>query len=732
MYKSLIANWLLTILITSSSYLVLSQNSHFIFAPAYIKKQTGVIVNLPAPAQQPGGGQDPYYPNNGYDGRRAITAQNIQMNQDDKILFFIIDDHVFDRHGNYLNTFRKYFDSETGERIRGTDEIAIVPVPETCDEYFILTTTNTEIDGMYSPRKPRNTLCHGRIKIKYDEYGNLVAGSNMIALDPQNDYDAYYNMRAEKIDFNNPNNDQAQVYTVDIKLAVTSEENNKRLVFFKGFKALYAMEMTNIGLGAPFQIYQVQQEFGSEYLFGEHFQRGEMEVIKKPGTDHVYYLATPLYNTNAFPGSIPRQSGVVVMEYDAAAGQVIQGSEQYGFVEYPTGASIDKVIVKGVEFSKNAKNVYFTVSTESENSFSGLYGMDLSYGTKFQSGTRINTGSPIFSNTQIEVLDNDRLALIAESKVLYEMRDAGQPIGSQTFFSVLDLGNFYDANYWGVSSAGKLKSFVLQDQLDQDDYYARYSNDLCCIDFSTYETDGYIFNANQDWNPNSCPIDLNNDGLLEVRNEFRIPAGRILRLSGGMQMAFAPNAKLVIEEGAKLILDNATLTIDERCVEGELWKGVEVHGIKTAPQGVLNGSYSANNSLQGHLFMTNGSKIEHAEVAVLLGARNSNDIIAPALKTGGVFQAMNSTLENNKIGVQANPYTLEKSHSWMRYSTLRWTDDNHFINLPLYSGTYLAWLNGHDGFLFGACHFENATTNSNQKGNGVAVIGTNSTFSVVG
>ncbi|MCC5917112.1 MAG: T9SS type A sorting domain-containing protein [Cryomorphaceae bacterium] len=89
---------------------------------------------------------------------------------------------------------------------------------------------------------------------------------------------------------------------------------------------------------------------------------------------------------------------------------------------------------------------------------------------------------------------------------------------------------------------------------------------------------------------------------------------------------------ILLEPGAKLVLDNATITNCAGYFDN--WDGITVEGNRFMPQSNMN---------QGQIEMKNGSTIEHATDAVVL-------------KDGAFISAENSTFRNNGRDVDIWPY----------------------------------------------------------------------------
>jgi len=125
---------------------------------------------------------------------------------------------------------------------------------------------------------------------------------------------------------------------------------------------------------------------------------------------------------------------------------------------------------------------------------------------------------------------------------------------------------------------------------------------------------------------------------LNVRTEIRVKPNAKLNLTG-CNVYFWPEAKLVIENGGAVVLNNTLLSSCDT-----MWQGVEVWGDKSKPQYILNGQ-----NWQGSLVMKR-STIENAKTAVALWRPNYYGT------TGGIVKAENSVFRNNGKSVFACYY----------------------------------------------------------------------------
>jgi len=122
---------------------------------------------------------------------------------------------------------------------------------------------------------------------------------------------------------------------------------------------------------------------------------------------------------------------------------------------------------------------------------------------------------------------------------------------------------------------------------------------------------------------------------------FTILSGVELTITNSI-IQFGANANIIIQSGAKLILNNSTLSDYTPC--NDKWQGIQVWGIADQHQ------YSRPNCLQGKLVVQNGSVIENAVSAVELWKPNDYN------STGGIIFAYDSYFINNTKSIHAINY----------------------------------------------------------------------------
>ncbi|MCJ8291090.1 MAG: T9SS type A sorting domain-containing protein [Crocinitomicaceae bacterium] len=121
----------------------------------------------------------------------------------------------------------------------------------------------------------------------------------------------------------------------------------------------------------------------------------------------------------------------------------------------------------------------------------------------------------------------------------------------------------------------------------------------------------------------------------DVRSNIRVKTGSTLTITATIHID--ADRKFIIEPGAKLIIDNGTLT--NACAQ--YWTGIEVWG---------NESLSQDPQNQGHLITRNNSKIEYAKEAISTWKRGEYGT------TGGIVHVQNTDFVNNRTSAYFYPY----------------------------------------------------------------------------
>lgn len=160
----------------------------------------------------------------------------------------------------------------------------------------------------------------------------------------------------------------------------------------------------------------------------------------------------------------------------------------------------------------------------------------------------------------------------------------------------------------------------------------------------------FVVNSNQTWQDN-----------IRLYQDLVIQSGNRLILKCNLQMP--PNSRIIVERGAKLIIDGGIINKSD-CDCGR-WQGIEVWGntavvhadLFTSPPVALTATDYINLSLSptdpGIVVLYNDAKIENARTAITTQRRGG---FFPD-HYGGIIYAENSYFTNNRKGVELMQYT---------------------------------------------------------------------------
>ncbi|MFH2141096.1 MAG: hypothetical protein ABIJ97_01640, partial [Bacteroidota bacterium] len=195
------------------------------------------------------------------------------------------------------------------------------------------------------------------------------------------------------------------------------------------------------------------------------------------------------------------------------------------------------------------------------------------------------------------------------------LSDPGQPV-QHTY----NVGNDY--GYYCVSVS--LFTCCTQIFTSFTDIYVL--PDACACDqninpagVQAYDFSGTTFLPSQNnfWNHQFYPV-----GTVYVEGEVHVQNEQTLNILGQpfgpkIEVRFAPNAKIIVEQGGHLVIRSAYLTsLDPDLCPGTMWQGIEVWGSPNA---------SSSDPIQGTITMWN-AEIEHAHIGILLGARRMSSV----------------------------------------------------------------------------------------------------------
>ncbi len=219
---------------------------------------------------------------------------------------------------------------------------------------------------------------------------------------------------------------------------------------------------------------------------------------------------------------------------------------------------------------------------------------------------------------------------------LQQIRALLNPTDNITTYEVLWGDEDGDGYYWwgiGPKPTDCPGDPNQEDCDDSDPILGPYDENYYC----TCNCDNFIYS--------STPIEITSD---ENWNDYKYINSDLIVKSGNTltireKISFIKQAKIIIEPGAKLILDGGTLT--NAC--GTMWQGIEVWGNKDLPQ------YPQSN--QGVVELKNGATIKNARCAITTCQK---DTVGNILwnYTGGIIHAKDAHFINNRKAIEFLSY----------------------------------------------------------------------------
>lgn len=204
--------------------------------------------------------------------------------------------------------------------------------------------------------------------------------------------------------------------------------------------------------------------------------------------------------------------------------------------------------------------------------------------------------------------------------------------GTDRVFLATDGGIFYRgdndpdwtcfSNGFPITHITDLKINRITNEIFASTYgYSIFKADLPCLDYE---------------NPLSYPIETDvvwSNLTKTINGNIYVFSGNTLTINNKSVIHMAPGNKIFVYSGAKLIIDDATIT---SC--GGMWQGITVYGKFNQHQTYAN---------HGVVRLLNGATIANARVGIETGKK---------ITAGGIIQAENSSFYNCEYAIRMHPY----------------------------------------------------------------------------
>ena len=662
--------WLFTISFLISIGLQ-AQNATWSLPPYYYDVPNGQPVLFPTQT-----GSSGIFPN--YAGGTADYTHAAMQDINGDILFFMVDGVIYDSEGYGMGELDGSHLYALGN-FKGITEIIIVPVPENCEQYYII--------GVFADNNPLNAgttfkpfyaildlsvpnTSSGRLGTLVNHSGSELLTANL--------YDLTSGISPS---WGGPKFKNCFIAASKLRT------DNTRLLFASNGGRVWRYEISSTGIAFDNYSFSINGDPDAIDM------RSEMELYEFSNGN--YRIAVPHASGNP-------NTRVFISDLDNN-GDLIPSTDHV--LDFPS-ISGNHAYIKGMEFSPNGRYLYLTHITNSLTFTSfpfKIYDTNTSsFVTPVHSG--LINDIPNFQHSTIELASDGKL-YFANGSNLATIDNADDPTGTLSWNNSQVSLSSYNYNSLGgsypLSYSGSL--YVIPDQVDDMDYTAHFTaTPECCIIYTSFDVEAdknnQEYTGTATWSPGATNNPFGSvSGTVTVRDLLVIKSGANITINN-MRFEFDVNARLIVENGARLTINGTTLTVYDGCDGNNLmWQGVEVWGTGT-------GTFQA--AVSGRFIAQNNSVIEHA----MEGAVNFKH--ATSANNGGIIQVNTGTkFRNNYRDVVFNPFQSVFGSSQLNdqsyFSDVTFITDAS-LNNPSYNNSIIhATLNEVTGITFSGCDFEN-------------------------
>jgi hypothetical protein len=583
-----------------------------------------------------------------YEGQNAKYASNAMYTASGKLLFFVVDNMVYDGDGYAIDHLT--YDNTNYGWTTGFAEIIILPVSGSCSKFYIIT-SYVESDNI--------KICYTTLDILAS---NLIHSGKFGALQYFNGSYQTNGTNCKLILSNlGVNNCFASGSSIFSHIAAsTLKANGERFLFINCASVIYRCNINSSGIELDINsndqgVLNVSQAItGSNY----DFLRSEAE-LKHIGIGGVEWkIAVPFNLQSNGQGGNGPSPFIYVASLDIN-GEVISGTERTCNIPTTSGIAFGyKQRSKGLEFSENGNYLYATLHNDEFNSGNfepvGYYDINVNnpilVGNDFTPMPFVNDNS--YQWSQIETGSDNKLYITNGTKFA-TLSNSENPttnnwIEGSNFANPIQP-SYADYTIGGFILENSFKLYTLPDQIDQEDYSNLFGAPTkeCCLvnqDFYKDQFGNYNLTITSTTMGNQlAQNDMKFNGTVTI-------APNVLLSLYDRTWEFGPLGRLVVSVGARLILNNTTLKAVD-C--GVLWQGVEVWGNPIAIQNFSN---------QGYVNMSNKSMITNAYIGINTGSIPS----VAGVGGGGIIRAQNSAFVDNRQDVSMT-YYLNSNFDNMSY-----------------------------------------------------------------
>ncbi len=668
---------ILALLMLVGIYNSQAQNPNWVMPDGFFKPGPGGYLPLP---QSPNGETDPDL---AYQGEPASYSSGGYTGPDGKLLFFVVDENVYDKNGWLIGKMNSINNAQDQHRRAAYSELLILPMGNSCTKFAIIFASTAE--NLTDPVGRYQTSSRMKIYMAiYDidaesnysgqplSTGALIGegsfGNGQTLTDiSHRDGVAHYAPFAPYIGLYGYNQTQNQsTYNKGYQIAASALiDNCFHYVFISDGEFLIRYKLTSVDLEFDNYWYAINGASTGA-------MRSEMELTTNSNGN--FRIAVP----------VQAPVGIKIFDFNQNV-EIIPSSAQH--IDLYINNSVDPAEPYGLEFDATGRYLYFTHKTNS------LLPNPLDIWD-------VQTSSYVTPPTLPSTVAQYNLSYIeryGEDLYLAKSNSIAQIPNATT------IGAGFDANFLGISSgygndaylgATRLR-YQLPEQVDNGTYGVFDSFSCQCCTRWGSGIQSFESTGTQTWTANENPINGGTSSEVRISGELRIKAGTFITISN-MTFKFGPEARVVIEagnatqNGGVLRLINTTIfTANTACgsqqyqncdpipnlvgnCNRDFWQGVVVLGDVNQQQSV------SLNTRQGRLFMESNSMIEYARTGILVGDLSNNSL------GGGVVRLKNSRMKDNIKGVHFAPYTRMSGSTEL--ATLSDIRQMHFYTTADYLG----------------------------------------------
>ncbi|MFZ5553571.1 MAG: T9SS type A sorting domain-containing protein [Bacteroidota bacterium] len=651
-----------------------------------------------------------------YKGAKPQFSQNIIYDMNGRIKFFVVDGNVYDHEGVLLANSALNQVSYLGSSYslpEGETETIIVPVPEMCNVYYVISASRLDQIGFSNNIATRTPA--PAYKIYYtiidfnqdhlyltDRKGLVLGTQEIVSLD----------------------NDECNAVMLALSQPINS--NEERFLYIQKCRRVYKCRVTNTG---------IQYEFLSEIIYinalnagytnaGFYIARAEFELAQR---NNKYVVASVQeIDPNYIPGITvfdPKQV-IEIREFNEADGEgnfPTSDTRRLFYLVFPGNFN-----VTGIEFSPSENRIFVMTKEAPYLWYADIDENSVPPGFPYNgeiidpNSGQLVPGPNGFLFTQLPITvdasyEGSQLERGLDGKIYFyrgkdELGVINDPDGNPTV-GIFNPGSTYNhpasiGETYGIPPNTLTYScHLLQDQVDGEDYLQNMvpieDNGNCCSEILVYDFyEDYIIPATttQNWNA-SFPI---GNTTIYFDKNLVVESGATLNITN-LTLRFSPDSKLIIEPGGTVNANGSTFTSVE-CIDA-MWLGAEVRGNNGQNQTLNPGG------AQGK-FILNNCEISNAIDGATVAERISGNIYN-LTKTGGILRAFDSRFRNNKRDVDFQTYIAPNGNNQLSLFKNCTFETNSLLKDQSFPGHHVNLVRT-KGIYFTACVFINSDLNTYQ------------------